>query len=92
MQSTELRSKQRAWRKNRHPETRTRRVPENVFSQRENSFLALKRDLEAHIQFENQRFLTLKYEFEARSPFETRRFLRLECKFKRIYYLKIDDF
>ena len=33
MQSTELRSKQRAWRKNRHPETRTRRVPENVHSQ-----------------------------------------------------------
>ena len=33
MQSTELRSKQRAWRKNRHPETRTRRVPENVPSQ-----------------------------------------------------------
>ena len=36
MQSTELRSKQRAWRKNRHPETRTRRVPENVFSQEKN--------------------------------------------------------
>ena len=41
MQSTELRSKQRAWRKNRHPETRTRRVPENVFSQEKNPILQI---------------------------------------------------
>ena len=35
-QSTERCSWRCTWRKNRHPETRTRRVPENVFSQEKN--------------------------------------------------------